>query len=83
MKEVLVIHEKDSEDCEQIIIGVADSGESAEKMIREYYGDYKLLKHHSIHEASVEYLKWLEVKNHLNEPHIVRVHLKWFTVNEA
>jgi hypothetical protein len=82
MKQVLVIHEKDLDDDEQSVIGVADSVKSAEKVIREYYGDYKELNHRDVRDSSIEYLKWLEVKDHLNEPYTVRVSLQWFTVNE-
>jgi hypothetical protein len=82
MKQVLVIHEKDFEDFEQIVIGVADSVESAERMIREYYGDYKELSYRDIRDSDIEYSKRLEVKDHLDKPYMVEIHLQWFSVNE-
>jgi hypothetical protein len=82
MKEVFVIHEKDLDDHEQIVIGVADSVENAERIIREYYGDYKQLSYRDIRDSDIEYSKRLEVKDHLDKPHIVEVYLQWFTVNE-
>ena len=38
---LLVIHEKDLDDKEQIVVGVADSVENAEKIINEYYAEHK------------------------------------------
>ncbi len=55
MKRVLVIHEKDLNDKEQIVIGVADSVKNAEKMINEYYGEYKEISYQDIRNYNLEY----------------------------
>jgi len=82
MKEVLIIHEKDFDDYKQSVIGVANSVENAEKIIIEYYGDYKELSHRDTRDSSIEYSKRLEVKDHLYEPYIVEISLQWFSLNK-
>lgn len=81
MKMILVIHEKDLNDKEQIVIGVADSIEKAEKMINEYYGEHKEISYNDIEGFNLEYSKLLEVKGVLDEPYKVEIWLEWFPLN--
>ena len=54
MKMLLVIHEKDLDDKEQIVVGVADSVENAEKIINEYYGEHKEISYIDICDSNLE-----------------------------
>lgn len=83
MKMILVIHEKDLNHKEQIVIGVADSIENAEKMINEYYGEYKEISYNDIEGFNLEYSKLLEVKGVLDELYKVEIWLEWFPLNFA
>lgn len=80
---LLVIHEKDLDDKEQIVVGVADSVENAEKIINEYYGEYKEISCNHIRNYNLEYSKVLEVKNIFEEPYRVEIWLEWFQLNCA
>ena len=83
MKMLLVIHEKDLDDKEQIVIGVADSVENAEKIINEYYGEHKEISYKDIRDSNLEYSKVLEVKGAFEEPYRVKIWLEWFQLNCA
>ncbi len=83
MKMLLVIHEKDLDDKEQIVVGVADSVENAEKIINEYYGEYKEINYNDIRDSNLEYSKVLEVKGAFEEPYRVEIWLEWFQLNCA
>lgn len=80
---LIVIHEKDLDDKEQSVIGVADSIENAEKLISEYYGDYKEINYIDIRDSSLEYSKVLEVLSSFGVPYRVEVCLEWFQLNKA
>lgn len=80
---LLVIHEKDLVDKEQIVVGVADSVENAEKIINEYYGEYKEISYNDILDSNLEYSKVLEVKGAFEEPYRVEIRLEWFQLNCA
>ncbi len=81
MNQVLVIHEIDYTNQKQSVIGVADSTENAEKIIKEYYGDFKEISYTDIRDSNLQYSKVLEVMDHLNEPYRVQITLEWFEVN--
>ena len=81
MKKLIVIHEKDLDDKEQIVVGVADSVENAEKIINEYYGEHKELSYNDIRDSNLEYSKVLEVKEVSGEPYKVEIWLEWFELN--
>lgn len=83
MEMLLVIHEKDLDDKEQIVIGVADSVENAEKIINEYYGEHKEINYKDIRDSNLEYSKVLEVKGAFEEPYQVEIWLEWFQLNCA
>lgn len=83
MKMLLVIHEKDLDDKEQIVVGVADSVENAEKIVNEYYGEYKEISYNDIRDSNLEYSKVLEVKGAFEEPYRVEIWLEWFRLNCA
>lgn len=81
MNNVIVIHEKDLEDSDKIVIGVADSVENAEAVIEDYYGDFKEISYTDIRDSNLEYSKVLEVEG-LDGGHIlVEVWLEWFILN--
>jgi hypothetical protein len=77
---IVVIHEKDLEDNEQIVIGVADSVESAERIIDEYYGEYEQIIYRDIRDSNIEYSKVLEVKSAFGSSR-VEIWLEWFSLN--
>ena len=80
---LLVIHEKEIDDKEQIVVGVADSVENAEKIINEYYGEHKEIRFNDIRDSNLEYSKILEVKGAFEEPYQVEIWLEWFQLNCA
>lgn len=79
--EILVIHEKDLDDQEESVIGVADSVENAEKIINEYYGKFQGISFNNIQHSNLEYSKILEVKDFSGEPYKVEIFLEWFRLN--
>lgn len=83
---ILVIHEKDHDDGEQIVIGVADSIDMAEDMIKEYYGEgqYTELFTQDIRDSFLEYSKLLEIKafSDIYDAYRVTITLQWFKLNE-
>jgi len=83
MKMILVIHETDLDDKEQIVMGVADSIENAELLIKEYYGEYKEISYNDIRDSNLEYSKVLEVKDAFDKPYKVEICLEWFELNCA
>lgn len=82
MRDILVIHERDHEDGEHFVIGVADSVENAEKLLDEYYGGkFTVIKHTDVRDSGLECNKTLEVLDHKGEPYLVDVWFEWFTIN--
>ena len=81
---LLVIHERDHDDHENIIIGVADGIENAELMIEEYYGieNYTEIAYNEIRDSNLEYDKVLEIAGPHNSTYRVTVTLEWFYLNE-
>ena len=82
---LIVIHEKDYEDNEESVIGVADSVKNAESIIEEYYGkdNYTEVSFNDIRDGNLEYSKVIEVKWHICEPTKVTLKLEWFRLNKA
>ena len=82
---LIVIHEKDHEDNEESVIGVADSVKNAESMIEEYYGkgNYTEVAFYDIRDSSLEYSKVIEIKWHNSEPTKATITLEWVTLNKA
>ena len=83
MVNTLVIHELDLDDDENSVIGIADSVENAEKIINEYYGEYKQISYTDIRDSNLEYSKILEVKGAFNDTYEVEVWLEWFELNKV
>jgi hypothetical protein len=83
MKMVIVIHEKDLSDNESIVIGVADSVENAEKVIKEYYGEFKEIELTHEGDSNIEYIKVIEVKYPNDEVCKYQIMLEWFELNKA
>lgn len=82
-KAVIVLREKDLEDGEIDIIGVASTVENAEKLIPAYYGDdYKELSHRDIRE-NIEWEKRLEVTGLGTERYEVMLWADWFRIDEG
>jgi hypothetical protein len=82
---LIVIHEKDHEDNEQIVIGVADSVKNAEIIIDEYYGkeNYTEVSFNDIRDSRLEYSRVIEIKWFESEPTKVTLTLQWFTLKES
>lgn len=80
---LLVIHEKDLDDNEQSVVGVADSVDNAEKIINEYFGKYKEISHKDIRDSNLEYSKVLELEGAFKKPYQVEIWLEWFQLNSA
>ena len=82
---LIVIHEKDHEDNEQIVIGVADSVKNAEIIIDDYYGkeNYTEVFFNDIRDSGLEYSRVIEIKWFESEPTKVTLTLQWFTLNES
>ena len=81
--ELLIIHEKDLEDGEGSVIGVADSVVNAERIIKEYYGDFTELSKREIRDSTLEYSKELRVESFDGSYYNVVITLQWFTLNVA
>ena len=84
--EILVIHEKDLTDYKEIVIGVADSVENAEKLIEEYYGkdEIKEISYRDIRDSNIQYIKVIEVPGILGDkPYRVQITLEWFELNKG
>lgn len=82
MKPLIVIQEIDLDDLEQIVIGVADSVENAEKLINEYYGEHNVVSCEDIRDGNIECLKTLEVNGINDELYKVKIWLELFQLNE-
>ena len=80
-KKVIVIHEKDLDDKEEFVVGVASSVIEAERMIEEYYGDSKLITTNYIDESNIIYIKVLEVMGMETYTYKVQVSLEWFQID--
>ena len=80
---LLVIHEKDFDNKGRIVVGVADSIENAEKIINDYYGEYKEISYKDIRDSNLEYSKVLELEGAFKKPYRVEIWLEWFELNCA
>lgn len=82
---LIVIHEKDHEDNEESVIGVADSVKDAETIIERYYGkeNYTEVAFRDIRDSDIEYSKEIEIKGHSSEIIKITLTLEWFRLNEA
>jgi len=82
MQNVVVIHEKDHEDNDITIIGVASSSIEAERMIDEYYGGkFKVIAFRDVRDSNIEWQKTLAVDNHRGGTYYVTVWLEWFEID--
>jgi hypothetical protein len=81
MGSLIVIHEKDHEDKEQIVIGVADSVENANSLIDKYYGKYEQVSFTDIRDSNLEFSKVLRLEGAFGQPYDVTVTLEWFVLN--
>lgn len=79
---VLVIHEIDLDDQEQIVIGVADSVEAANKIIDQYYGKYKEISFLDIRDSNLECSKIIEIPSFSDGSYQCKVILVWFEINK-
>jgi hypothetical protein len=80
---IIVIHEKDFSDDEQIVIGVCDSVKKAEVLIKEYYGKFEELTYRDVRDSKIEYSKTLQVIDHKGDTYVVYITLEWFKLNEV
>ena len=82
--DLIVIHERDHDDNERSVIGVAESVPIAELLIKEYYGAFKEVSFKDIRESNLEYEKVIEIPgdNILNDDKCT-ITLEWFKLNEV
>jgi hypothetical protein len=82
---LIVIHERDHDDNDKSVIGVADSVKNAESIIEEYYGDsnYRIISFQDIRDCSLEYSKVIEIEYEHFETSLATLTLEWFTLNKA
>jgi len=76
MKTIYVIEEID-QDQGHCVIGVSDTVENAESMIKEFFGELEILKAQSIEENGIEFI-W-DVKF---EGEVSQVVVRYFELNE-
>jgi hypothetical protein len=81
--ELLIVHEKDLQDKEEDVIGVVDSIENAESIIKQYYGEFTEISKKDIRDSTLEYSKVLKVKSFDDSFYEVEITLQWFTLNCA
>jgi hypothetical protein len=79
---LIVIHEKDHDDNEQIVIGVADSVKNAIELINDYYGDYIELSFNDVRDSGIECIKVIQI-NYKQYSFKCTLTLQWFTLNES
>jgi len=81
---LIVIHETDLSDNEQIVIGVASSVEKAEDLISKYYGEFKEVSFNDIRDSRLEYSKIIEVADSHSETEKwnYKLLLEWFELDE-
>ena len=82
--DLIVIHEKDQDDNEKTVIGVAASVKNAESMIEEYYGkgNYTEVSFTDIRDSNLEYSKVIEVKWNNTKSTKFTLTLEWFSLDE-
>ena len=80
---VLVIHETDSSDKEEDVIGVADSVDNAEKIISEYYGKHEVVSFIDIRDGDLEYSKVIRADSSKCKREEYTITLQWFNLNKA
>lgn len=80
--DILVITEIDLSDNEHYIIGVADSPEHAESMIKEHYGkdSYEEINRWDTKQLNGEFA--LELKDNIDGYH-AKIRTEWFKLNNA
>ncbi len=83
MKDIIVIHERDLNDREDSVIGVADSVKNAELVIEKYYGigQFKEISFRAISDTSLEYSKVIEVNDNDSFTYRLELTLDWFEIN--
>jgi|TARA_R110000744_G_C19032106_1_gene525583 hypothetical protein len=82
---LIVIHERDHDDNDKSVVGVADSIKNAESIIAEYYGsnNYRVISFQDIRDSSLEYSKVIEIEYEHFETSLATLTLEWFTLNKA
>ena len=81
---LIVIYEKDHEDNEKSVIGVADSVKSVEKIIEEHYRGLHLKVISWTYNIPIfVYSKVVEIKWRKSKPSMITLTLEWFRLNES
>lgn len=82
MKELYVIQEKDLQDGETDILGVADSMDNVEVMLKKYYGDYtEDSPFEDILDNGMVFKKIIKVKYGVIE-YRHKIIVRWFAINQ-
>ena len=81
---VFAIIERESEEEETTIIGIAESLYIVPSMIEKYFGKgkFKEKAHHDIRDSMIEYTKFLEVDDEGCDPYQVIVTVMEYELNE-
>ena len=85
MKNLLVIHELDKQDNEQIVIGVCDSKINADLLVEEYYGAQymKEVSFNDVRDSNIECIRVLQINDYINQEHYnVVLTYEWFELNK-
>lgn len=82
---ILVIHEIDLEDLERCVIGVATSVSAANKIIEQYYGEFKEVSFTDIRNDNLEYSKVIELPSlfKVGDTYQCKLVLEWFELNKV
>lgn len=79
MREVYAIQEKDLQDGEIDILGVADSMDNVEVILKKYYGNYTEETPFQDYNDGMLSMKTIELKPNGEK---YRITVRWFAINE-
>ena len=82
-EEVFVLSEYDPADGQTIVIGVVDSWENADKLMSDYYNDFKVVKYQDIRDSGIEWKKNIELSDIAGNTYYYNCTLQSFRVNNA
>ena len=81
--QVYVLLEKDPEDGQTIVIGVSDSTWNADKLMSDYYKDFKVVEYTDVRDSSIEWIKIIELSDPSGNIYYYNLTLLSFRVNNA
>ena len=78
-----VLTERDPEDGQILIIGVADSLENADKIMSEYYKEFKITRFKDVRDSGIEWYKDIQLTDIYGCTYEYTCTLQSFTLNNA